>query len=88
MINYAIYGWNEKRKCYIQLFKGKDKPSIIIKFNNYHKNLVNNINKSWGHGNGVSPIIQAKYHQITNEAYKPYIMNLITKQKEDLIITI
>lgn len=87
MINYGIYCWNEKRKCYIQLFKGKDKSFVILKFNNYHKNLVNDINKSWGHGDGVSPIIQSKYHQITNEDHKPYIMNLLTKQKEELITT-
>lgn len=82
MINYKIYAWNEKRKKYIQLFKGKDKYSVVEKFNKYYKNLVDIINKSWGHGADIDLTIQSKYHQITNEDHKPYIMDITTQEKE------
>lgn len=84
MINYKIYVWNEKRKRYIQLFKGKNKDDVINKFNFYHKKLVHTINKSWSSVDGINKMAQLKYHQITNEEHKPYLINLSTNEKEEI----
>lgn len=84
-LQYAFYIWKDISNKYIQLFKSNDKLKLTNKIKKYHRDLVNDINKSWCVNNEISKDLEYKYAQLTNSQYRPYIIDIINDNKELVI---